>query len=54
MSEIKPEKIALWGYGVFGKRTSESMKRYWGGAYIVTKIYDIEKRGRDPWWGIEI
>ena len=54
MSEIIPEKIALWGYGVFGKRTAESIKRYWGGAYIVTKIYDIEKRGRDPWWDLEI
>ena len=49
-----PVRIALWGYGSFGKNTSESMKQYWGGAYIVTKIYDIEKRGRDPWWGIEI
>ena len=54
MSEITPETIALWGYGLFGKRTSESMKRYWGGTYFVTKIYDIEKRGRDPWWNIEI
>ena len=32
MAEQTPVKIALWGHGMFGKRTSESMKRFWGGA----------------------
>ena len=54
MTETAPVRIALWGYGQFGKRTAESMKRYWGGAFAVTKIYDQEKRERDPWWGIEV
>lgn len=54
MAEQTPVKIALWGHGMFGKRTSESMKRFWGGAYAVTRIYDIEKRGRDPWWELEV
>ena len=54
MSEKAPVNIALWGYGPFGKRTSESMKRYWGDAYAVTKIYDLEKREQDPWWGLEV
>ena len=49
-----PVKIALWGYGPFGKRTAESMKRYWGGAYVVTRIYDLKKRKLDPWWGLEV
>ena len=54
MAGNNPEKIALWGYGVFGKRTSESMKKYWGGAYVVTRIDDIKKGERDPWWELEV
>ncbi len=54
MAEQTPVKTALWGYGRFGKRTSESMKRFWGGAYEVTRIYDVEKRERDPWWELEV
>ncbi len=51
-----PKRIAIWGYGIYGKRTSESMREYWGGAYIVTKIYDydVEKQGIDPWWMLEV
>ena len=54
MAEHTPIRIALWGYGMFGKLTSESMKRFWGGAYAVTRIYDIEKREWDPWWELEV
>ncbi len=54
MLENAPVRIALWGYGDYGKQAAESMKLFWGGAYTVTKIYDIEKRGRDPWWELEI
>ena len=53
-AENFPSKIALWGYGTYGKRTAESMKLYWGGAYTVTKIYDINKRCLDRWWNIEV
>ena len=50
----KTENIALWGYGIYGKRTAESMKKYWGNKYNVVKIYDIEKRAVDPWWKLEV
>ena len=47
--------IAIWSYNDFGKRTSESLKKYWRGEYSVTRIYDSEKAGRnDPFWNIEI
>ena len=47
--------IALWGYNDFGRRTSESLFRYWGGRYTVTKIYDPSKIGtHDRFWDIEI
>ncbi len=47
--------IALWEYNDFGRRTSESLFRYWGGRYTVTKIYDPSKIGtHDRFWDIEI
>ena len=46
--------IAIWGYKKFGKRTSESMYRFWGDKFCVTKIYDASLAGsHDPWWGID-
>ena len=50
----KSSKIALWGYGVFGKYTEESIKRYWDGAYEVTKIYDIKKRACDQFLELQV
>ncbi len=48
-------KIALWGYKLFGKRTSESLLKYWGGRYSLTRIYDPSRAGeRDPFWDIEV
>ena len=47
--------IALWNYGSFGRKTSESLLKYWGGRYTVTKIYDSSKTGKfDRFWNIEI
>ena len=49
------KKIALYGYGVFGKRTSESFRFYWGGEYEVTAIFDMNQAGgEDSFWHLRI
>ena len=47
--------IALRGYKLFGKRMSESLLKYWGGIYRVTKIYDPSCAGEhDPFWDVTV
>ena len=47
--------IALWGYKLLGKRTAESMLKYWGNKYRVTRIYDPSRAGEhDPCWDITV
>ena len=49
------KKIALYGYGLFGKSASESFRLYWGDEYLVTAIFDRYPSGKtDPFWGLEI
>ena len=47
--------VALWGFGDFGKRVSESLFRYWGGRYTVAGIYDPSgEAARAPFWDVGI
>ena len=47
--------VALRGYKLFGKRMSESLLKYWGGKYCVTKIYDPSCAGEhDPFWDVTV
>ena len=49
------KRIALYGYGYYGKRTSESFRLYWGGAFEVTAIFDEKLAGeKDPYWGLDV
>ena len=49
------KKIGLYGYGVFGKRASESFRSYWGGEYRVTAIFDRDPAGqKDRYWGLSV
>ncbi|MBQ8995872.1 MAG: glycosyltransferase family 61 protein [Oscillospiraceae bacterium] len=48
-------KVAIYGYGVYGKRTAESFLKYWGGRFQVRKIYDREKSGEaDEFWDLTV
>ena len=47
--------IAIWGYMDFGRRMSESLRRYWGGRYTIAGIYDSSKAGAyDCFWDIAV
>lgn len=47
------KKIALYGYGVFGKRAAESFRCFWDGEYQVTAIFDRDRAGEgDKYWGL--
>ena len=49
------KRIALYGYGVFGKRTSESFKLYWGTEFTITAIFDKELAGEtDRFWNLRV
>ena len=48
-------RIALYGYGVFGKRVAESFRYYWDGAYEVTAVFDRDLAGeRDQYRSLRI
>ena len=48
-------RIAVYGYGTYGKRTCESFRLYWGDAYEVTAIFDRQPAGRtDPCWKLPV
>ena len=49
------KKIALYGYGNYGKKASESFRNFWGNEYSVTAVFDQELSGQiDPYWTIQI
>ena len=49
------KKLALYGYGIYGKRASESFRLYWGGEYLVTAVFDREPAGkRDLFWDLPV
>ncbi len=48
-------KVALYGYGYFGRRTSESFRYYWGDEYEVTAIFDTRYAGEtDRFWNLTV
>ncbi len=49
------KKAAIYGYGVFGKRTAESFRLFWGGEYLVTAIFDRDRAGEeDAYWALTV
>ncbi len=49
------KRIALYGYGNYGKKAAESFLRFWGNEYAVTGIFDEALSGRtDRCWNIRI
>ena len=49
------KKIALYGYGAYGKRVSESFRFFWGEEYTVTAIFDKALAGeKDRFWNLQI
>ena len=49
------KKIALYGYGIFGKRMAESFRYYWGDEYILKAIFDRDRAGEyDEFWALRI
>lgn len=49
------KKIALYGYGNFGKMMAENFRLWWGGEYTVTAIFDKDRAGeKDPFWDLRI
>ena len=49
------KKIAIYGYGKYGKRTSESFRYYWGGEYCITAIFDSALVGEeDAYWSLSV
>ena len=49
------KKLALYGYGVFGKRTAESFRFFWGGEYEVTAVVDRDRAGEDDeYWSLRV
>lgn len=47
------KKLGLYGYGVYGKRVSESLRLYWEGEYPVTAIFDKNLTGeKDGHWDL--
>ena len=49
------KRLALYGYGRYGKRTSESFRLYWGGEYTVTAIFDRNPAGKtDEFWQLPV
>ena len=48
-------KIALYGFGAYGKRTAESFRFYWGNEFVVTAIFDKSMCGqKDCFWDIQV
>ena len=48
-------KTAIYGYGIFGKRTSQSFHNCWDGEYVVTAIYDrVPENKFDDIWGLAV
>ena len=48
-------KLGLYGYGTYGKRASESLRRYWGGRHLVTAIFDEDPDGKkDDCWDLPV
>ena len=53
--EKEMKKIALYGYGNYGKKASESFRYFWGDEYSVTAIFDQMLSGQiDPYWTTQI
>ena len=49
------KKIALYGYGIYGKRAAESFLFYWGDEYAVTAIFDKSLYGEiDRFWNLQV
>lgn len=49
------KKLGLYGFGTYGKRTSESFRCYWGGEYAVTAIFDKNLAGeKDSHWNLYV
>ena len=49
------KKIALYGYGIYGKRASESFRFFWGDEYSVTAIFDKSRTGeKDHFWNLQV
>ena len=48
-------KIAIYGYGNYGKKAAESFRYFWGDEYAVTAVFDRALSGQtDPYWAIQI
>ena len=53
--EGKMKKIALYGYGNYGKKAAESFRRFWDNEYSVTAIFDQALYGQtDSYWNTQI
>ena len=49
------KRIALYGYGNYGKKASESFRFFWGDEYSVTAVFDQALSGQiDPYWTIQV
>lgn len=49
------KKIALYGYGNYGKKASESFRYFWDDEYAVTAVFDRALSGQtDPHWNIRV
>ena len=49
------KKIALYGYGNYGKKASESFRYFWDNEYSVTAVFDRALSGQtDPYWKVQV
>ena len=49
------KRIALYGYGKFGKRTAESFRFFWGDEYRVTAVFDKDGQyKKDRFWDLPV
>ena len=49
------KKIALYGYGNYGKKASESFRYFWDNEYAVTAVFDRALYGQtDPHWNVQV
>ncbi len=49
------KRIALYGYGNYGKKAAESLRYFWDSEYSVTAVFDKALSGQtDTYWNIQI
>ena len=49
------KKIALYGYGNYGKKASKSFRYFWDNEYAVTAVFDRALYGQtDPHWNVQV